>query len=228
MKREDLFQAIGETDEDLLDEKIITVKRKNIFPALISIAACVAIVAGAVWIMPEEIPSDNAQPEIQMETIDETIINYNAPPADTAEMISRLLIDANENEKIETQIPLIAETPTELLTQSALETTPTQIHYPAMPAFVHGKYQAVNESGAMRYFWFDDNGGRWENEENGTGSGFTLEYLEIYNEDGSTDAIFHIDATDENILVKIAYGENGTLVVKWQDGTEETFTYLGE
>ncbi len=265
MKREDLFQAIGEVDDDLLDENVIVVKRRNIFPAIISVAACIAIVAGAVWIMPQKIPADNpetATTGIPMETLSETMMDYDAPanietPVTTVADVPEIVIS-------DTEISLVVENPTEFLTQAIPEAeivpetiadepeedvftippadfTPdmedsltemedfTQIHYPAMPAFLHGKYQAVGESGEVRYFWFDDDGsGRFEDAETGMGLGFTLDYLEVYNEDGTTDTIFHVGSVDDNTFAKIAYGEDGTLLVKWQDGAEEVFTYLGE
>ena len=230
MKREDLFQAIGEVDDDLLDENVIVMKRKNIFPAIISVAACIAIVAGAVWIMPQKIPADNTASEMQMETLAETMMDYDAP----ANIETPVTTVADVPEIVNS---LVVENPTEFLTQAVPETEIsleesedfTQIHYPSMPAFLHGKYQAVGESGEVRYFWFDDDGsGRFEDAETGMGLGFTLDYLEVYNEDGTTDTIFHIGSVDDNTFAKIAYGEDGTLLVKWQDGAEEVFTYLGE
>ena len=202
MKREDLFRAIGEIDEDLLAENVITVKRNRILPTILSVAACVAVVVGAVFIMPQKIPSDNLQTEpseMMMETVAE-IEDYYASPVTTTE------IPAVQTEEV------------------------SQIHYPNMPTFLEGKYQAVDESGNVRDFWFfgDGSGGRFEDAQNGMGLGFTFEYLEIYNEDGSTDVIFHMGTIDDNTRGKIAHDENGNLILTWEDGTKERFTYLGD
>ncbi len=228
MKHEDLFRAIGETDEDLLDENVIPARRRNIFPIVVSIAACIAVVVGTVWIMPQKIPTAKNPEDTDRMTI-ETIAGieeYQASPTAMTETVSQISTETAYIPEIDDFEPEQDVFTIEDLSDETEDVK--QIHYPEMPVFMHGKYQAVDESGEVRYFWFDDDGGRFEDGETGMGLGFTLEYLEVYNEDGTTDAIFHIGSVDDNTFAKIAHNENGTLLVKWQDGAKEIFTYLGE
>ena len=71
MKKEDLFQILGETDESLLDENLTEIRfTSGWITAIVSIAACIAVSAGLIYLIPK--PSENlrnpAESALQAET----------------------------------------------------------------------------------------------------------------------------------------------------------------
>lgn len=74
MKKEDLFQILGETDENLLEENITDKKFISGWViAAVSIAACIAVSAGLIYLVPKPAetlrnPSESVQTALQSES----------------------------------------------------------------------------------------------------------------------------------------------------------------
>ena len=81
MKREDLFEAIGGTEDELLEENVAPAEKKSNIPALIGIAACVALAVFGVTSLPKGKPLQPGE-EIVEVPMTETVY-YNAAPGET-------------------------------------------------------------------------------------------------------------------------------------------------
>jgi len=71
MKKEELFQILGEVDDEFLDENVTEIKHSTSWiTAVVSIAACIAVSAGLIYLIPK--PSEDlrnpAESALQSET----------------------------------------------------------------------------------------------------------------------------------------------------------------
>ncbi|MBE6850126.1 MAG: hypothetical protein E7504_00060 [Ruminococcus sp.] len=87
MKREDLFEAIGDLDEALLDENVTELPKRRNFRWILPVAACLALVVGAIAVpyamrggLPvAEQPDTPIQPDATAPTSDLAILSEDNP-----------------------------------------------------------------------------------------------------------------------------------------------------
>jgi len=79
MKKEDLFQVLGEVEESFLDENVTEIKFiSGWITAVVSIAACIAVSAGLIYLIPKPAenlrnPAEPVQTVLQAETSVQTV-----------------------------------------------------------------------------------------------------------------------------------------------------------
>lgn len=76
------------------------------------------------------------------------------------------------------------------------------------------------ENDTERYFLFyDDNNGKFLDQETGMGLGFTCEL-------NGTQGVFHFGSAEDNTTAELMWTSEDSLAVKWQDGKSELFNIL--
>lgn len=162
MKREDLFEAIGETDDLLLEENVAPAGRRHWMPFLVSAAACIAIVAVSARLLPERLETADKQTEIIPETginvteshyrsLPETIPETELPTAfnsDDAEQeapSADALTEAAETTVLSTTAEAIVETePQTVICYSDLRDDPDSFCYVLYQIFENRSYQDIS------------------------------------------------------------------------------------
>lgn len=117
MKKEDLFQALGEIDDAFLEENVTEIKYSTGWiTALVSIAACIALTAGLIHFIPK--PPDSQDEDIFL-PISETQTSVTT----TTEIFTKSETNSTFTETV--QIIQVLETET-FTTESTFETTTTE------------------------------------------------------------------------------------------------------
>ena len=131
MKKEDLFQALGEIDDAFLDENVTEIKYSTGWiTALVSIAACIAFTAGLIHSIPKPpasdkenifLPVSETQTSVTTQTEIFTKSETNSTFTETVQIIQAL-----ETETFTTESTFTTPTTETFTTESTFETTTTE------------------------------------------------------------------------------------------------------
>ncbi len=110
MKREDLFEAIGDIDEALLDENVTELPKRRNFSWIAAVAACLVLVAGAIAVpyamrggLPvSDQPDTPVQPDATASTTNLSILSENNPFLTMqAEDIAQMSVEIENMDRVE-------------------------------------------------------------------------------------------------------------------------------
>ena len=202
MKREDLFEAIGGAEDDLLEENVAPAgkagKTSNI-PALIGIAACIAIAVFGVSSLPKGKPLQPGE-EVAEIPMTETVY-YDAAPEQTTEKATF------STEK---------ETIVEKMIEPGMDVP--------CPGIWHGR---ALDSDAEYFYSFreDGTGCRW-NAKTGEATDFSYTAADFLS--GLYGCMLHLQIGD--VQRDVSFGGNpGHYSLSWEpDGASEKLQYIAE
>ncbi len=107
MKQEDLFEAIGDLDEALLDENVTELPKRRNFSWIAPAAACLVLVGGAIavpFVMRGGLPQPNApvQPDATAPTMDLSVLIEDNPfQTMQAEAIAQMSVEIEGMDRVE-------------------------------------------------------------------------------------------------------------------------------